>query len=75
VGLDLRFRSRVQQVLQYPLDRRGSITVFDLRAGYRVAGIALQAKVTNLFQTFYVDVQERNPGAPRGVSLTAFRDF
>lgn len=75
VGLDLRFRSRVQQVLQYPLDPRGNITVFDLRVGYRVAGIALQAKVTNLFQAFYVDVQERTPGAPRQVSLTAFRAF
>ena len=75
VGLDLRFRSRVQQVLQYPLDPRGDISVFDLRVGYRVAGIALQAKVTNLFQAFYVDVQERTPGAPRQVSLTAFRDF
>jgi hypothetical protein len=26
-------------------------------------------------QTFYVDVQERNPGAPRQVSFTAFRRF
>jgi outer membrane receptor for ferrienterochelin and colicins len=75
VGLDVRFRSRVEQVLQYPLDPRGSFTVFDLRVGYRLAGMALQAKVTNLFQRFYVDVQERNPGAPRSVSLTAFRAF
>jgi len=75
VGLDVRFRSRVQQVLQYPLDPRGSITVVDLRVGYRVAGVAIQAKVTNLFQRFYVDVMERNPGAPRNVSLTAFRAF
>lgn len=75
VGLDLRFRSRVQQVLQYPLDPRGSVTVFDLRVAYRVAGVAFQAKVTNLFQTFYVDVQERTPGAPRSVSLTAYRNF
>ncbi len=75
VGLDVRFRSRVQQVLQYPLDPRGSITVVDLRVGYRLAGVGIQAKVTNLFQAFYVDVQERNPGAPRNVSLTAFRAF
>jgi outer membrane receptor protein involved in Fe transport len=75
VGVDVRFRSRVQEVLQYPLDPRGSITVVDLRVGYRLAGVAIQAKVTNLFQTFYVDVQERNPGAPRQVSLTAFRAF
>jgi outer membrane receptor for ferrienterochelin and colicins len=75
VGIDVRFRSRVQEVLQYPLDPRGGITVVDLRVGYRLAGVAIQAKVTNLFQTFYVDVQERNPGAPRQVSLTAFRAF
>ena len=75
LGVDLRFRSRVQQVLQYPLDPRSAITVFDLRMAYRVAGVALQAKVSNLFQTFYVDVQERNPGAPRQLSLTAYRGF
>jgi outer membrane receptor for ferrienterochelin and colicins len=75
VGLDLRFRGRVQEVLQYPLDPRGSITVFDLRVGYRVAGVALQAKVTNLFQAFYVDVMEKNPAAPRSLSLTAYRTF
>jgi outer membrane receptor for ferrienterochelin and colicins len=75
VGLDLRFRSRVQEVLQYPFDPRRAITVFDLRVGYRVAGVALQAKVTNLFQTFYVDVMEKNPGAPRNLSLTAYRAF
>ncbi|HXJ30630.1 MAG TPA: TonB-dependent receptor [Gemmatimonadales bacterium] len=75
VGLDMRFRSRVQEVLQYPLDPRGTITVFDLRLGYRVAGVALQAKVSNLFQTFYVDVMEKNPGAPRNLSLTAYRAF
>ena len=75
VGVDMRFRSRVQEVLQYPLDPRGTITVVDLRVGYRVAGVALQAKVTNLFQSFYVDVMEKNPGAPRNVSLTAYRAF
>jgi outer membrane receptor protein involved in Fe transport len=75
VGVDVRYRSRVQTVLQYYTDPRHSITVCDLRIGYRVAGVALQAKVTNLFQTFYVDVMERNPGAPRNLSLTAYRTF
>lgn len=75
VGLDVRFRSRVEQVLQYPLDPRSNIAVVDLRLGYRVAGVAVQAKVTNLFQTFYVDVMEKNPGAPRNLSLTAYRAF
>jgi outer membrane receptor for ferrienterochelin and colicins len=75
LDLDVRFRSRVDTVLVYQLDPRRSITVVDLRVGYRIAGIAVQAKVTNLFQAFYVDVMERNPGAPRQVSLTAYRDF
>lgn len=75
VGLDVRYRSRVETVLQYPTDPRRHIAVVDLRLGYRVAGVAVQAKVTNLFQTFYVDVMERNPGAPRNLSLTAFRTF
>jgi outer membrane receptor for ferrienterochelin and colicins len=75
VDVDVRFRSRVEQVLQYFTDPRKSFTVVDLRLAYQIAGIALQAKVSNLFQTFYVDVQERNPGAPRNVSLTAYRTF
>jgi outer membrane receptor for ferrienterochelin and colicins len=73
--VDVRFRSRVEQVLQYFTDVRSPFTVVDLRVAYRLAGIALQAKVTNLFQAVYVDVMERNPGAPRQVSLTAFRRF
>lgn len=75
VDVDVRYRSRVQQVLVYPLDRRGPVTLVDVRVGYRVAGMALQAKVTNLFQTFYVDVMEKNPGAPRSMSVTAYREF
>lgn len=75
VEVDARFRSRVDTVLVYPLDPRGNITVVDMRVRYRIAGTAVQAKVTNLFQSFYVDVQERNPGAPRQVSLTVFREF
>lgn len=75
VDVDVRYRSRVEQVLQYFNDARGDFTVVDLRLAYRVAGIVLQAKVSNLFQALYVDVQERNPGAPRQVSLTALRDF
>lgn len=75
VDVDVRFRSRVEQVLQYFTDPRRHFTVVDLRAAYRLAGITLQAKVANLFQTFYVDVMERNPGAPRSVTLTAYREF
>jgi outer membrane receptor for ferrienterochelin and colicins len=75
LDVDLRYRSRVEQVLQYFTDPRGHITVVDLRMAYQIGGIALQAKVSNLFQAFYVDVQERNPGAPRQLSLTAYRRF
>jgi hypothetical protein len=35
----------------------------------------LQAKVGNLFQRVYPDVQERVPGAPRSVGLTLYRPF
>jgi outer membrane receptor protein involved in Fe transport len=75
IDVDVRYRSRVEQVLVYPLDQRGPVTLVDVRLGYRVAGVGLQAKVTNLFQTFYVDVMEKNPGAPRSIGLTAYREF
>jgi outer membrane receptor for ferrienterochelin and colicins len=70
-GLDLRYRSRVEQVLAYPLDPRSDVTVVDLRLGYRALGMLFQFKVANLFNRFYVDVQERSPGAPRSFALTA----
>ncbi len=75
VDVDIRYRSKVEVVLAYPGDARGRVTIVDVRLGYRVAGVALQAKVTNLLQTFYVDVMEKNPGAPRSMSLTAYREF
>jgi hypothetical protein len=71
--VDLRFRTRPEAVLVYPLDPRKHITVVDLRLGYRIFGTGLQFKVTNLFQNDYVNVQERVPGAPRSFSLTAYR--
>jgi outer membrane receptor protein involved in Fe transport len=69
-GLDLRHRSRIEEVLVYPLDPRSHMTVVDLRLGYRVLNVLWQLKVANLFNEFYVDVQERNPGAPRSIALT-----
>jgi len=75
LDIDVRYRSKVEQVLAYPLDSRGPVTVVDARVGYRIAGVALQAKVSNLFQRYYVDVMERYPGAPRHMSLTAYREF
>jgi outer membrane receptor protein involved in Fe transport len=75
VGVDVRYRSRVQRVLAYPLDPRGGSTVVDLRLAYAIAGATLQARISNLFQEKYVDVMERNLGAPRSIMLTASRDF
>ncbi len=70
-GVDLRFRSRVEGVLAFPLDPRSDVTVIDLRVGYRALNVLWQLKVANLFNQFYVDVQERNPGAPRSIAITA----
>jgi iron complex outermembrane receptor protein len=75
VGADVRYRSRVQRVLAYPLDQRGSSTVVDLRLAWAIAGTTLQGRISNVFQARYVDVQERNPGAPRSIMLTVSRDF
>jgi outer membrane receptor protein involved in Fe transport len=75
LGADLRFRSRVEAVLAFPADPRGNITTVDLRAAYRVGAVAIQAKARNLFNTFYTDVQERNPGAPRSIGITLFTEF
>ena len=73
--VDVRWRSRVEEVLAFPLDPRGAITLVDLRLAYRVRGTVLQAKVGNLFQQVYPDVQERVPGAPRSFGLTLYRPF
>ncbi len=70
-GVDLRFRSRVEGVLAYPLDPRSDVTVVDVRVGYRALNVLWQLKVANVFNQFYVDVQERNPGAPRSIAITA----
>ena len=72
LGVDLRWRSRVDEVLAFPLDQRGPITTVDFRLAYRVLGVVLQAKASNLLQKVYPDVQERVPGAPRSLSLTIF---
>jgi iron complex outermembrane receptor protein len=74
-SLDLRYRTRVEEVLAYPLDRRTDITVVDLRLAYRVWGATLYAKVSNLLQAKYVDVMERTQGEPRSVLVTAWRAF
>ncbi len=74
-GIDLHYRSRIEQVLIYAGDPRSDITVFDVRAGYRVFGTLLQLKVINLFQDQYVNVEERIPGQPRTVFFSALKWF
>ena len=75
VAVDFRHRSRVEQVLAFPLDDRGSITLVDLRMRTRILGTDVQAKVENLFQARYVDVQERSPGQSRSFRLTVTPRF
>ena len=75
VALDVRYRSRADQVLAFPLDERGNITVVDLRMGTTVMDMDVQAKVANLLQSEYVDVQERNPGASRSFRITVTSRF
>lgn len=74
-GVDVRYRSRVESVLLYPLDRRSAIAIVDLRLGFRVRRTAVQVKVGNLLQQKYVDVLERTEGAPRSLLVTAVANF
>jgi len=64
-AVDVRYRSRVEEVIAYPLDPRGNIFTLDVRGAYQALGLTFLAGVRNLFNTFYTDVQERSPGAPR----------
>ncbi|MDE2678753.1 MAG: TonB-dependent receptor [Gemmatimonadetes bacterium] len=75
LALDLRYRSRADQVLAFPLDERGDITLVDLRMGTTLMDVDVQAKVENLLQAEYVDVQERNPGATRSFRITLTSRF
>ncbi len=70
-GVDVRYRTVSEAVLAFPLDPRQNILVFDLRLEQRLVGVLWQLRVSNLFNTFYTDVLERNPGAPRMIGLTA----
>ncbi len=70
-AVDVRYRSKVEEVLAYPLDQRSDVTVVDLRFAYPLLNGLWQLKLANLFNKFFVDVQERNPGAPRSIMLTA----
>jgi outer membrane receptor protein involved in Fe transport len=65
----------VEEVLAYPADERGSMTTLDLRGAYRAFGLTFLATVRNLFNTFYTDVQERSPGAPRQFVVGVYSEF
>ena len=75
IALDMRHRTRAEEVLAFPLDDRGAITVLDLRMETKVRDVVVQAKVGNVLQTHYVDVQERNPGATRSFRVTLTSTF
>jgi outer membrane receptor for ferrienterochelin and colicins len=74
-GIDVRYRSRIEQVLEFPLDPRTAITLVDLRFAFRVGTTTMLATVSNLLQAKYVDVMERNEGAPRSLRLTGMATF
>lgn len=74
-ALDGLYRSRIAQVLLYPLDPRGDIGLLGARLARQVGGWDVQGKVTNLLQARYVDVQERTPGAPRRFLVSVTRSF
>jgi iron complex outermembrane receptor protein len=71
VGLDFIYRSRVERVKVYENDERVAIYVTDLRGEARLGRLRLSAKVANLFQYNYTEI-ERNL-APRNGSLLYFR--
>ncbi len=75
IALDMRYRSRPEKVLIYPLDERSAIAVVDLRLNLGVMGMDLQTRFANLLQAEYVDIQERNPGASRSIRTTLTSRF
>lgn len=75
IALDVRHRSRPEEVLLFPLDERGPITLLDLRLAAKVRDLDVHAKVANLMQAEYVDIQERYPGATRSFRITVTSRF
>ena len=59
LGCDVRYRSRVQRVKVYEADERVPIYVTDLRGEVRLRGFRFSAKVANLFNYNYTEI-ERN---------------
>ena len=70
VAVDVQYRSRVDRVLQFPLDERTAITLVGLRLGYQFRNVQVMAKITNLLQAQYVDVMEHTVGEPRNLIVT-----
>jgi outer membrane receptor protein involved in Fe transport len=70
IAVDLQYRSRVETVLQFPLDERSAITLVGLRLGYQFRNFNVMAKITNLLQAQYVDVMEHTVGEPRNLIVT-----
>ena len=75
IALDMRHRSRPDEVLLFPLDERGPVTLLDLRLAAKVRDLDLHAKVANLMQAEYVDMQERYPGPTRSFRITVTSRF
>ena len=75
IAVDVRHRSRPDQVLAFPLDERGGVTLVDLRMAITVMDMDIHTKIGNLLQAEYVDIQERNPGATRSVRVTVTSRF
>lgn len=70
VAVDLQYRSRIETVLQFPIDERAAITLVGLRLGYQFRNFNVMAKITNLLQAKYVDVMEHTVGEPRNLIVT-----
>ncbi len=70
VAVDFQYRSRIETVLQFPLDERNAITLVGLRLGYQFRNFNVMAKITNLLQAQYVDVMEHTVGEPRNLIVT-----
>ncbi|MBS1240863.1 MAG: hypothetical protein H6R40_290, partial [Gemmatimonadetes bacterium] len=61
--------------LAYPADPRTDISILDLRGSVEALGVTFMGKISNVLNTFYTDVQERSPGAPRNIGLTVMSEF
>jgi outer membrane receptor protein involved in Fe transport len=70
VAIDVQYRSRIETVLQFPLDDRTAITLVGLRLAYQFRNFNVMAKITNLLQAQYVDVMEHTVGMPRNLIVT-----